>query len=169
MTLAEAKEVTTATEFESWKEYFRRELNGFHRTDHYLARVCYQLYLIMHMLGGKPKLKEENFFIKFEAVGKDKDSEDKTREELDGVAQGMELKSTLMGILGIRPEPSDRGGAVGVGGETKPDHIVMAGERDPLPPVPEVVRKLRQKIILNRPPKPKPPIPPKSDLRPRKA
>jgi len=66
MSVSEAKESVPVTEALRWSEYiWEREWGSPSKTDLYLARICYQLYLLFFLLGGKPDKTIKDFIYEF--------------------------------------------------------------------------------------------------------
>lgn len=60
-----AKSENTVSDFLKWKQEIEAEWNDHTKQDYYLARVCWLLYRLHFILGGKPEKVEDDFLLKF--------------------------------------------------------------------------------------------------------
>jgi hypothetical protein len=106
MSVSRAKSEITATEFLRWCAYLERDVNDFHREDHYRAEIAYQLYRLQHILGGTPRLRREDFLLRFEPAGKKPAPAEPTPgESRTAAARG---KGRVLASLGLRLSPDGK-------------------------------------------------------------
>lgn len=90
----------TYAEFLNWQKYNEQKINK-HSTEHwYYAYICYYIYNLQFILGGKNKLTVKDFLINFEQVPVEQVKQENPKIDME------ESKKIIAASLGMTFDPN---------------------------------------------------------------